>query len=187
MSMELHFTCRLADVNTMTENEFMNMLSACFIAPECATFALRSAFAERPFASRDALFRALASPLFFGDQLEVVALMRDVEPLGNRRDESNAAGLSESQATSNAEHAGAGMHLLTADEFALCADLNRRYRDKHGFTFIIRVAKRTKAEIFEALARRLENTTEDEFAINVRQYTEIIGLRLKNIVRSGGK
>lgn len=170
----------------MSEGEFIKTFSQCFNstsknAPEFATFAVRSAYAEGPFTSFEALFRALASPLLFGDRTDVVNLMRNCEPLGNKRPDSHA-GLPEWEGKSNTEHASVGLNRLSAEDFALCADLNRQYREKHGFTFIIRVSNRTTAEIIAALARRLHNTTEEEVAIGLRQYTEIIQLRLKNIV-----
>lgn len=176
----------LDSINSLSEDEFVSLLSTCYNgtstkAPEHATFALRKAYAARPFSSRRALFHALAAPLFFGEKAEVVALLRDREPLGNKRPES-PAGLPAWEAQSNAEHASAGLHRLAVEEFELMADLNRRYREKHGFTFILRAAGRTKAEIIATLARRLENSTEDEIAIATRQYTEIIELRLANIV-----
>ena len=174
-------------VNKMCEAEFVETFSMCYngsstCAPTFATFALRAAYAERPFATRRELFRALSSPLFFGDKSDVAALLRDREPLGNKRPESHA-GLPAWEAKSNAEHASVGLHRLEADEFELMAELNRRYREKHGFTFILRAAGRTKAEIIATLARRLENSTEDEQAIAVRQYSEIIELRLNGIVQ----
>jgi 2-oxo-4-hydroxy-4-carboxy-5-ureidoimidazoline decarboxylase len=176
-------------VNEMSEEDFLSSMSVCYNgsstkAPAFATFALQQAFLAKPFASRDALFRALTAPLIFGERDAVVALLRDREPLGNKRPEASEH-LPEWEKRSNAEHASVGLHRLAQDEFDLMADLNRRYRDKHGFTFIIRAAGRSKPEIIERLTTRLANATEDEVAIAVRQYSEIIGLRLKDIVKNG--
>jgi 2-oxo-4-hydroxy-4-carboxy-5-ureidoimidazoline decarboxylase len=168
-------TLSLDDVNNMTMNDFVATFSHLFspstddrAVTNFALVALSSAAGERPFDSREALVRALAKPFFFCETSEIARMMEGSLPLGNKRFSPRV------EPELGTDH--------PSDDFELVTSLNQRYREKHGFTFVIRVVGRTKAEIIESLARRLENTTEDEIAIAARQYTEIIDWRVKCMV-----
>jgi urate oxidase len=85
-------------------------------------------------------------------------------------------------AESTAEQASAGLDALTDAERERFGTLNRQYVDKFGFPFIIAVRDNSKAQILAAMAARLENERETEFAAACRQVERIAELRIKAIL-----
>jgi 2-oxo-4-hydroxy-4-carboxy-5-ureidoimidazoline decarboxylase len=79
---------------------------------------------------------------------------------------------------SNAEQASAGLDRLTQDEFDRFHTLNRAYRERFDFPFIICVRKTSKAGIISAMESRLANDRETEFAAALHEIGEIVRLRL---------
>jgi len=85
-------------------------------------------------------------------------------------------------AESTAEQAGAGLDALTDAERAEFSRLNDAYTARHGFPFIIAVRDHDKAGILAAFRRRLEQTSETEFAEACRQVERIAALRLQEML-----
>ena len=85
-------------------------------------------------------------------------------------------------AESTAEQASAGLDALTDEERARFTELNAAYTAKHGFPFIIAVRDNTKAEIMEAMERRVANDRETEFATACKQVERIAELRIRAIL-----
>lgn len=83
---------------------------------------------------------------------------------------------------STAEQASAGLDALTDEERATFEQLNKTYRDKFGFPFIIAVKGLTKADILAAFERRVGHDRETEFAEACRQVERIALLRLKDLL-----
>ncbi len=80
---------------------------------------------------------------------------------------------------SASEQASAGLDRLTPDEKSRFTELNAAYTSRFGFPFIMAVKGRTKAEIMEAFARRLDNDIDTEFNEALRQVSRIVRLRLE--------
>jgi 2-oxo-4-hydroxy-4-carboxy-5-ureidoimidazoline decarboxylase len=84
-----------------------------------------------------------------------------------------------SQTLSRSEQAGLG-----DDDAGLAAQIaagNEAYEERFGRVFIIRAAGRTRAEILEELARRLELPNASELEIVGEQLREIALLRLEKL------
>ena len=118
------------------------------------------------YATADEAFRAME----VDDWLEAfVAHPR----IGERRGHQNAAG----EAMSSREQAGVGdavRHEL--------AELNRRYEEKFGFTYIVRAAGRTGEEMTELARARLANDPKEEIEVAAGQQREITMLRLRRML-----
>ena len=74
---------------------------------------------------------------------------------------------------SNREQAEAGLDTLTAEEFARFTHLNELYKSKFDFPFIFAVKGATKQQILASFAERVNNSTEDEFAMALEQICRI--------------
>ena len=74
---------------------------------------------------------------------EQLALLRAHPELAGKEAQS---GTMTSDSTS--EQGGAGLNALSREEMQRISDLNRRYREKFGFPFIIAVRQHTKEGIF---------------------------------------
>jgi len=85
-------------------------------------------------------------------------------------------------AESTAEQAGAGLDMLTDGERDTLTRQNADYVAKHGFPFIIAVRDHDKASIMAAIARRIDNDSETEFAEACRQVERIAEFRLMDLL-----
>ncbi len=85
-------------------------------------------------------------------------------------------------AESTAEQAGAGLDMLTDAERETLTQQNAQYVARHGFPFIIAVRDHDKASIMAALARRIDNDSDTEFAEACRQVERIAEFRLQDLL-----
>jgi OHCU decarboxylase len=108
-----------------------------------------------------------------GDDVKL-ALIRSHPDLAGR-----AAVRGELTPESTAEQASAGIDQCTNSEFEKFQTLNRRYRDKFGFPFVMAVRGSNRHDILSAFERRLGNTPEAEIATTIGEIHKIARLRLE--------
>jgi OHCU decarboxylase len=108
-----------------------------------------------------------------------LALIRAHPELGYRVRDANAL-----TTASEAEQSSAGLDKCTADEFARFRYLNRSYREKFGFPFVMAVRNRSRAEILETFALRLDNDPETEFTTAIDEIHKIARFRLLELGES---
>lgn len=82
---------------------------------------------------------------------------------------------------SAAEQASAGLDRLSPEEYHQFHELNRAYRERFGFPFIICVRRTTKAGILTALDNRLGNSRDVEIETAIAEVGEIVRLRLGDL------
>jgi OHCU decarboxylase len=108
-----------------------------------------------------------------GDEAKL-ALIRSHPDLAGR-----AAVRGELTPESTAEQASAGIDQCTKDEFEKFQSLNRRYRDRFGFPFVMAVRGSNRHDILAAFERRLGNTPEAEIGTAIAEIHKIARLRLE--------
>jgi len=87
-------------------------------------------------------------------------------------------------AHSSSEQTRLGIHALSRAEFERMTDLNRRYRERHGFPCIIALKLHaSRASVFAEFERRIGNDTAQEIALALEQIGHIARGRLENMVR----
>lgn len=79
---------------------------------------------------------------------------------------------------SSAEQRSARLDQCTAEEFEKFQVLNRQYRDKFGFPFIMAVRNSNRRQILEAFELRLGNDPATEFETAMTEIHKIARLRL---------
>ena len=84
--------------------------------------------------------------------------------------------------SSMAEQASAALDQCTPQEFEQFQCLNRDYKKKFGFPFIMAVRGSTRMDILEAFSERIGNSRETELANCLRAVECIAYLRLKDLV-----
>ena len=145
-----------------------------------------AAWEDAPFASLDELHAAMAGVIASAGRDRKLALLRAHPELAGK-----AAADGRVTKESRREQSGAGLAGLTAGEHARFRDLNRAYRERFGFPFIVAVRNLAKDEILRSLAERLGNAPEAEFERCLSEVAEIVRLRLADriavIERQGGK
>jgi 2-oxo-4-hydroxy-4-carboxy-5-ureidoimidazoline decarboxylase len=160
----------LAELNAMDRAGFVAALGGVF---EHSPWVAERAFAARPFASVEALHRAMAGAMHGASADEKLALIRAHPELAGR-----AMVRDELTADSSAEQSGAGLTRCSPAEFARLTDLNARYNAKFGFPFILAVKGYDRAGVIAEFARRVERDADAEFAEALAQIARITRFRL---------
>ena len=83
---------------------------------------------------------------------------------------------------SRREQQGAGLDRLSPAEYERFHALNRAYKERFGFPFILAVKGKTKDDILAAFAARAENDRQVEFRTAVDQVGRIAAFRLADLV-----
>ncbi len=102
-----------------------------------------------------------------------LALIRAHPDLAGR-----AAVQGELTAASSGEQSSAGIDRCTPEEFARFQDLNKRYKEKFGFPFVMAVRNSNRYSILSAFEERLQNDQDIEFARAIKEIHKIARLRL---------
>jgi 2-oxo-4-hydroxy-4-carboxy-5-ureidoimidazoline decarboxylase len=158
-------------LNSLSQDEFVSAIGWVF---EHSPWVAERACGTRPFATIDALHKAMVDQVELASPQEQLALLRAHPDLGTRARISDA---------STGEQAGAGLDRLTPAEFDLLQRLNAEYRGKYGFPFLYAVKGSTKSDILEAMEARLGNTPEVEYREALRNVYRIARFRIEDSVR----
>ncbi len=160
----------LTALNQMTEAEFTQALGGIF--EQTPAIAAR-AWQARPFPSLDDLHASLVAVVESLSAAEQLALIRAHPDLGSKTQMAPA---------SVQEQAGAGLDRLTPAEYEQFQTLNRAYRDRFGFPFLIAVKDRDKHSILAAFQSRLQNEPERERDRALAEIYQIARFRLAALV-----
>ena len=147
---------RLAELNAASREAFAAALGPVF---EHSPWIAREAWAARPFASADAVLRAMRAAIAAADAETKLALIRAHPDLAGKA--ARAGALTEH---SRSEQQGAGLDRLSGEEYERFHRLNAAYRERFGFPFIVAVRDHTKDSILAAFERRLGNDRATEIA-----------------------
>jgi len=167
----------LASLSAATRDDFVAALGGIF---EHTPWIAEGAYAARPFASVDALHRAMVAALAAAPPEAKLALIRAHPELAGK--EAVAGTLT---VDSEAEQSSAGLDRCTADELTQLRDGNRAYRQKFGFPFVMAVKHCGKREILDALQARLAGTRGAEFERCIAEIETIARLRLIALLGDG--
>ncbi len=82
-------------------------------------------------------------------------------------------------AESTTEQASAGLDQCTQAEYEQFQSLNKRYKEKFGFPFVMAVRNSSRQQILQMFERRLQNEYDDEFEAAIVEIHKIARLRLE--------
>jgi 2-oxo-4-hydroxy-4-carboxy-5-ureidoimidazoline decarboxylase len=167
----------VALLSAATRDEFVRALGGIF---EHTPWVAERAYTARPFGSIEALHRAMIAALAAATPEAKLALICAHPELAGKE---AAAGTM--TADSVGEQASAGLDRCTPAELERLRQGNRAYRDKFGFPFVMAVKGKTREEILAALAARIGNTRDAEFARCIDEIGKIAQLRLAASFESG--
>ena len=166
-------TLAIAALNRMDRAAFAKALGTAF---EHSPWIAEAAWEKRPFAGIDALHRAMVDAIMAAGRDRQLALLIAHPELGASRVATEF---------SRKEQAAAGLDAAEPDDAARLRDLNRAYRARFGFPFILAVAGRSRADILAAIAERIGHAADVEFATALREVAKIGRFRLAAMVREG--
>ncbi len=160
-------------LNRMDRAAFVEMVGIAF---EHSPWIAEAAWEKRPFVGIDGLHRAMVDTIMSADHDRQLALLKAHPELG---DSGVATKLSRD------EQAAAGLDTAEPDAAVKLRDLNRNYRDRFGFPFILAVAGRDRADILAAISERIDHAADVEFATALDEVAKIGRFRLGAMVEEG--
>ncbi|WP_217589426.1 2-oxo-4-hydroxy-4-carboxy-5-ureidoimidazoline decarboxylase [Burkholderia sp. GbtcB21] len=164
----------LNQLNTMAPNAFVAALSGIF---EHSPWVAEVAAGERPFASIDALHKTMSGAVETGGEARQLALINAHPELAGK-----AAVRGELTAESTREQSGAGLDQCTQEEFDKLLTLNRMYREKFGFPFILAVRGYDRHGIIANFESRVNHSRAEELRASLDQIYRIARFRLDDLI-----
>jgi 2-oxo-4-hydroxy-4-carboxy-5-ureidoimidazoline decarboxylase len=162
---------KLVELNALEAAEFTRIVGPVF---EHSPWVAARTAAQRPFASRENLHAALVATVSKATDDEKLALIRAHPDL---------IGDAHLTAASQAEQASAGLQDASAEEAKQFRELNRQYRERFGFPFVICARLNKKDAIAAAFPLRLRNSREQEMETALQEIYKIAELRLQDLVQ----
>lgn len=170
-------TRSIDELNALDRAGFVSAVGGVF---EGSPWIAERAWDRRPFRDRDELHHALCAVLDEAAPGEKLALIRAHPDLVG-----GAARAGTLTPESAREQGSAGLDRLTPAEIARFDDLNRKYREKFGFPFVICVRENRKEGILRGFAERLPNDRAAEIRVALEQIGRIAGLRIADLMGLG--
>ncbi|MGN8025108.1 2-oxo-4-hydroxy-4-carboxy-5-ureidoimidazoline decarboxylase [Microbacterium sp. 22242] len=164
----------LEEINALDQDAFVAVLGPVF---ENSPWVARAAWRARPFADVAELHRAMFAVVEAADRRTMIDFLNAHPALAGKE-----AQAGEMTTESVGEQASAGLDALSPEESARIGELNRIYRDRHGFPFVIAVRGHTKASIFSEFERRIDAGTDAELQTALGQIALISRGRLDRAV-----
>ena len=165
---------QLEEINRLEVMDFVRALGGVF---EHSTWVANAVCATRPFATVDALHAAMIMAVRASSAQQQLDLLRAHPELAGRL--ARAGELTED---SRAEQGSIGLNRLNTQELQHFDELNRAYRKKFGFPFIIAVRDHSKQSIVQNFESRLGNSVDKEIENALGQVFRITRLRLELLV-----
>ncbi len=166
---------KLSVLNQGSRDDF---LSTCGPLFEGSPWIAERTWPRRPFASLEALHRALVSTMRASDPREKLGLIRAHPDLVGRL----SAPPTRLGAESAREQAAAGLDGITEEEARKFRAYNEQYREKFGFPFVICARENRKEIILREMPRRLGQNRDAEVRSALAEIEKIAWLRLKDAV-----
>jgi 2-oxo-4-hydroxy-4-carboxy-5-ureidoimidazoline decarboxylase len=167
----------LFTLNSLDQPAFTAALGHLF---EHSPWVAEETWAQRPFASAEALHAALCATMRGATRDRQLALIRAHPDLAGR-----LAQQKKLTAESTREQASAGLDQLTDAELAAFTRNNYAYKARFGFPFIICARLNAKATILTAMQQRVGNSPDAEFNTALGEIEKIARLRLQDVLPSG--
>jgi 2-oxo-4-hydroxy-4-carboxy-5-ureidoimidazoline decarboxylase len=165
------------DLNRASATEFTAALGAVY---EHSPWVAARAAAQRPFEDVAALHQAMSQAVSSATAEEQMALVNAHPDLAGKL--ARAGQLAPSSA---GEQAALGLDRLPDDEFEMFDRLNRAYRARFGFPFVIAVRRHTRSSVLAAFQRRLENDPATELRTALAEIDAIARFRLDAMLAGG--
>lgn len=167
---------RLQEINTLPADQL-----AAFLRTTCtAERWIERLIAARPFSDRTALLDSARQHWASSNEADWRQAFAGHPMIGDI--DSLRAKYHASKNLSSTEQAGAA----DASEATLTAlaEANKRYRQRHGFIFIVFASGKTAEQMLALLNARIDNSTEQELKLAAQQQLEITLKRLAEAVTS---
>lgn len=161
-------------VNGLDRDAFVSKFGSLF---EHSPWVAKAAWRERPFGDFAGLYEAFVGAMYEAPRARQLDLIRAHPDLAGK-----VAVAGELTAESEREQHFAGLDRLTPEEYEDFHRLNKAYRDKFGFPFIVCVREHGKETILADAAARLGHSRSEEIETALGEIARIARLRLEDLV-----
>jgi 2-oxo-4-hydroxy-4-carboxy-5-ureidoimidazoline decarboxylase len=164
----------LEQLNTMSADAFTAALSGIF---EHSPWVATAAADKRPFVCVEALAGTMSGLVEAAGEARQLALINAHPELAGK-----AAVRGELTEESTREQSGAGLAQCTQEEFDKLQHLNRAYREKFGFPFVLAVRGHDRHAIIANFEARMNHSRADEVRASLDQIYRIARFRLDGLI-----
>ncbi|PYE49143.1 2-oxo-4-hydroxy-4-carboxy-5-ureidoimidazoline decarboxylase [Paenibacillus barcinonensis] len=162
-------------VNSWSESQFVQTFGTLF---EDSAWIAERAAPLRPFDSFEEMMQTMLGRVLVSEHEEQLELLRKHPDLGARISMSSS---------SVREQAGAGLDLLTPEQYTELQQLNSTYTSQYGFPFILAVKGHTTESILDSMRQRQGRAAHQEFETALMEVSKIAGTRLQQWLAEHGQ
>ena len=159
-------------INKLSRSEFVEIFANIF---EKTKWIAEKLYNQKPFDN----FKDLCSKML--GIFETAGKETQLKILGGHPDLADKVTVNLLTSNSRSEQSNAGLDQCSEEEFNEFKNLNKSYRQKYGFPFIIAVKGKNKIEILSEFRKRILNSVDEEFNEAITQVGKIANLRLNEI------
>ena len=159
-------------INKLSRSEFVEIFANIF---EKTKWIAEKLYNQKPFDD----FKDLCSKML--GIFETAGKETQLKILKSHPDLANKVVVNSLTKNSRAEQSNAGLDQCSEQEFNEFKNLNKSYRQKYGFPFVIAVKGKNKIEILSEFRKRILNSLDEEFNEAIMQVGKIANLRLNEI------
>ena len=159
-------------INKLSRSEFVEVFANIF---EKTKWVAEKLYNQKPFDN----FEDLCSKML--GIFKTASRETQLKILKSHPDLADKARINSFTINSQKEQSNAGLDQCSKEEFNKFNDLNKSYKQKYGFPFIIAVKSKNKIEILSEFKKRILNSIDDEFNEAIIQVGKIANLRLNEI------
>ena len=159
-------------INKLSRSEFVEIFANIF---EKTKWIAEKLYNQKPFDD----FKDLCSKML--GIFETAGKETQLKILGAHPDLADKVTINLLTSNSRSEQSNAGLDQCSEEEFNEFKNLNKSYRQKYGFPFIIAVKGKNKIEILSEFRKRILNSVDVEFNEAIIQIGKIANLRLNEI------
>ena len=159
-------------INKLSRSEFVEIFANIF---EKTKWIAERLYNQKPFDS----FKDLCSKML--GIFETAGKETQLKILGAHPDLADKVTVNLLTSNSRSEQNNAGLDQCSEEEFNEFKNLNKSYRLKYGFPFVIAVKGKNKIEILSEFRKRILNSVDEEFNEAIIQVGKIANLRLNEI------
>jgi len=159
-------------INKLSRSEFVEVFANIF---EKTKWIAEKLYNQKPFDD----FKDLCSKML--GIFETAGKETQLKILGAHPDLADKVTVNLLTSNSRSEQSNAGLDQCSEEEFNEFKNLNKSYRQKYGFPFVIAVKGKNKIEILSEFRKRILNSVDEEFNEAIIQVGKIANLRLNEI------
>ena len=159
-------------INKLSRSEFVEVFANIF---EKTKWTAEKLYNQKPFDN----FEDLCSKML--EIFKTASRETQLKILKSHPDLADKVKVNSLTINSRKEQSNAGLDQCSKEEFNEFKDLNKFYKQKYGFPFIIAVKSKNKIEILNEFKKRILNSVDKEFKEAIKQVVKIANLRLNEI------